>query len=63
MGNALRIAMVAGEASGDLLASHLMVALKKHFPDAEFFGIGGPRMQGQGFQSWWPMESLSVMGY
>lgn len=63
MGHALRIAMVAGEASGDLLAAHLMAALKQHFPDAEFFGIGGPKMQGQGFQSWWPMSTLSVMGY
>ncbi len=55
--------MVAGEASGDLLASHLMAALKKRHPDAVFFGIGGPRMQGLGFDSWWPMASLSVMGY
>ena len=55
--------MVAGEASGDLLASHLMTALKARLPDAVFFGIGGPKMQAQGFDAWWPMEKLSVMGY
>ncbi len=55
--------MVAGEASGDLLASHLIGALKQHLPDAVFYGIGGPKMQAQGFDSWWPMDKLSVMGY
>ena len=63
MGKAVRIAVVAGEASGDLLASHLISALKQHLPDAVFYGIGGPKMQGQGFDAWWPMEKLSVMGY
>lgn len=63
MGNAVRIAVVAGEASGDLLASHLIGALKAHLPDAVFYGIGGPKMQAQGFDTWWPMEKLSVMGY
>lgn len=59
----LRIALVAGEASGDMLASHLIAALRHHLPDACFFGIGGPRMVAQGFQDWWPMDKLSVFGY
>ncbi|MCL2346315.1 MAG: lipid-A-disaccharide synthase [Desulfobulbus sp.] len=59
----VRIAMVAGEASGDLLASHLIAALKERLPAVEFFGIGGPKMQAQGFDAWWPLEKLSVMGY
>ena len=55
--------MVAGEPSGDLLASHLIAALKERLPDAVCFGIGGPRMEAQGFDAWWSMEKLSVMGY
>jgi lipid-A-disaccharide synthase len=55
--------MVAGEASGDLLGSHLMQALRERLPDAVFYGIGGPKMQGQGLDVWWPMDALSVMGY
>jgi len=63
MAGVVRIAMVAGEPSGDLLASHLIAALKAKLPDAVFYGIGGPKMQGKGFDAWWPMEKLSVMGY
>jgi len=63
MGKAVRIAMVAGESSGDQLAGHLIAALKKKLPDAVFFGIGGPTMEAQGFDAWWPMDKLSVMGY
>lgn len=55
--------MVAGEASGDLLAAHLIGALRRHLPDAEFVGIGGPKMQREGFQAWWPSEKLAVRGY
>lgn len=63
MAGAVRIALVAGEASGDLLAAHLIAALRRHLPDAQFFGIGGPKMAREGFQAWWPMDDLSVMGY
>ncbi len=59
----VRIAIVAGEPSGDQLAGHLIAALKARLPDAVFFGIGGPTMEAQGFDAWWPMEKLAVMGY
>ncbi|HTH95566.1 MAG TPA: lipid-A-disaccharide synthase [Rhodocyclaceae bacterium] len=59
----VRIAMVAGEASGDQLAAHLIEALRVHLPDAEFYGIGGPRMQSVGFKALWPAEKLAVNGY
>jgi lipid-A-disaccharide synthase len=57
------VAIVAGEASGDLLGSLLIGALKARFPDLEFVGIAGPRMQAMGARSWHPMEILSVRGY
>lgn len=60
---AVRIAMVAGEASGDLLASLLIRALRQHLPDAHFYGIGGPRMEAEGFDARWPCERLAVHGY
>ena len=55
--------MVAGEASSDQLAAHLITALQQHLPDAKFYGIGGPRMQREGFESLWPAETLAVRGY
>jgi lipid-A-disaccharide synthase len=59
----LRVGMVAGEASGDLLGAHLIAALKARRRGLLFAGIGGPRMAAQGFQSEFPMEKLSVRGY
>ena len=59
----IKIAIVAGETSGDLLGSHLVAALRERFPQAQFVGIGGPKMIAAGVASWFPMEKLSVRGY
>ncbi|MEO1957877.1 MAG: lipid-A-disaccharide synthase [Methylophilaceae bacterium] len=58
-----KIAIVAGEASGDLLGAHLMSALKKQRKELSFFGIAGPKMMSEGAQTLYPMERLSVRGY
>ena len=58
-----KIAIVAGEASGDLLGSHLIRALKAQRSDLLFIGIAGPKMMGEGAKSLFPIEKLSVRGY
>ncbi|WP_028670161.1 lipid-A-disaccharide synthase [Saccharospirillum impatiens] len=62
MSRRLRVAVLAGEASGDILGAGLMRALRARYPDVEFGGIGGERMVAQGLDSRVSMERLSVMG-
>jgi lipid-A-disaccharide synthase len=62
-GRRIRVALMAGEASGDLLGAHLLGALKERNLRVDAFGIGGPRMQSMGMQSWYPMEWFAVRGY
>ncbi len=58
-----RFAMVAGEASGDLLAGSLLASLRARWPGLVAEGIGGPRMAEQGFDAWFPHDKLAVRGY
>jgi len=58
----LRVGLVAGEASGDTLGADLISAMLKLAPDAQFFGVAGPKMQAAGCEVWEPAESLAVMG-
>lgn len=63
MAKPVRIGLVAGEVSGDVLAADLIPQLRQYFPDAEFSGLGGENMIAAGFHSLFPMERLSVMGF
>lgn len=60
---ALTVGMVAGEASGDLLAGLLLGSIRQRWPEVSIVGIGGPRMVSHGMQAWWPHHVLSVHGF
>lgn len=59
----LRLGMVAGEVSGDLLAGLLLEGVRKRWPDLSAWGIGGRVMSANGFRADWPSERLAVRGY
>jgi lipid-A-disaccharide synthase len=59
----VKFALVAGEASGDLLAGLLLDGMRARWPGLRAGGIGGPRMAERGFDAWWPQEKLAVSGY
>lgn len=61
--SAATVALVAGEASGDLLAAQLLRGLQARWPGLQAVGIGGPQLEAAGFKSWWPSEKLAVRGY
>ena len=63
MEKAPRFGMVAGEASSDLIASLMLIGLKKRWPGLTAMGIGGPRLKAEGFEAWWPSSKLSIFGY
>ena len=58
----MRIGIVAGELSGDQLGGSLVAKLREKYPNAIIEGIGGPKMQAQGFKSLYPMDTLSLIG-
>lgn len=59
----MKIGLVAGESSGDLLGAGLIRELRARFPDASFEGVAGPKMRAAGCTQWEPSESLAVMGF
>lgn len=59
----MKLGLVAGEASGDLLGGLLLAGLRGRWPALRSEGIGGPKMIAQGFQTWWPHSKLSIFGY
>jgi lipid-A-disaccharide synthase len=58
-----RVAIVAGEASGDLLGAALIRALRQRWPEVDFYGIAGPKMVAEGARALFPLEKLAVRGY
>ena len=61
MKNSIKIGIVAGEHSGDILGENLLKALKK-IKKVEVFGVGGPKMEGQGLKSAFDFNNLNIMG-
>ena len=63
MGRTLRLGVLVGEASGDILASRIVAALREHYDEVIVEGMGGPLLEAQGLVSMYPMERLSIMGF